>query len=146
MSESVNENLNPEMNEAEIAAEQSSFEGKISITPSVIEQLVSTALAGVEGVMPANPGLFDRLWGKDSVAVDVSGEETPLITVDLKVSVQYGKRIPDVCEVVQEAVKNQIELYTGYTTKAVNISVQGIIFPDNTETAEDKSSPVSEEA
>ena len=36
----------------------------------------------------------------------------------------------DVCWDVQEAVKNQVERYTGYSVKFVNVYVQGITFAD----------------
>ena len=45
-------------------------------------------------------------------------------------SVKYSLRIPDVCWDVQEAVKDQIERFTGYTVKSVNVYVQGITFSD----------------
>jgi uncharacterized alkaline shock family protein YloU len=48
--------------------------------------------------------------------------------VDTYISVKYSLRIPDVCWDVQESVKDQVERYTGYSVKAVNVYVQGITF------------------
>jgi len=53
------------------------------------------------------------------------------VIVDTYISVKYGLRIPDVAWDVQEAIKNQIENYTGYIVKAVNVHVQGIHFTEN---------------
>ena len=39
---------------------------------------------------------------------------------------KYGQRIPDLAWDVQEKVKANLERYTGYTVKAVNVNVQGI--------------------
>jgi uncharacterized alkaline shock family protein YloU len=67
----------------------------------------------------------------NGVRIAISDGDTPEIQVDTYVSVKYSLRIPDVCWDVQEAVKDQIERFTGYTVKSVNVYVQGITFNDN---------------
>ncbi|MCE5201198.1 MAG: Asp23/Gls24 family envelope stress response protein [Synergistaceae bacterium] len=114
--------------------DQNNLEGKIRISEDVIAQLATKALNSVEGVSPANPGLMAnlRLGRKtvNGVRISISDGETPEISVDAYIAVKYGLRIPDVCWDVQEAIKEQIERFTGYTIKAVNIYVQGISFTD----------------
>ncbi len=39
---------------------------------------------------------------------------------------KYGQRIPDLAWDVQEKIKDNLERYTGYTVKAVNVNVQGV--------------------
>ena len=122
----------------EIAAgttiEQSNLEGKIRISEDVIAQLATKALNSVEGVTPANPGLMAnlRLGRKtvNGVRISISDGEATEIVVDAYIAVKYGLRIPDVCWDVQAAIKEQIERFTGYTIKGVNIYVQGISFSD----------------
>jgi uncharacterized alkaline shock family protein YloU len=130
-----NENLNYEPSGVETSTvDQTGLEGKIRISEDVISQLAIKALLSVEGIQPANPGLMANLrMGRkaaNGVRISISDGETPEIQVDTYVSVKYSLRIPDVCWDVQEAVKDQIERYTGYTVKSVNVYVQGITFAD----------------
>ncbi|MDR3281204.1 MAG: Asp23/Gls24 family envelope stress response protein [Synergistaceae bacterium] len=114
--------------------DQTGLEGKIRISEDVISQLAIKALLSVEGIQPANPGLMANLrMGRkaaNGVRISISDGDVPEIQVDTYVSVKYSLRIPDVCWDVQEAVKEQIERYTGYLVKSVNVYVQGITFTD----------------
>jgi uncharacterized alkaline shock family protein YloU len=114
--------------------DQAGLDGKIRISEEVISQLAIKALLSVDGIQPANPGLMANLrMGRkaaNGVRISISDGESPEIQVDTYVSVKYGLRIPDVCWDVQEAVKEQIERYTGYTVKSVNVYVQGISFSE----------------
>lgn len=120
--------------DSEATIDQSNLEGKIRISEEVIAQLATKALNSVEGVSPANPGLMAnlRLGRKtiNGVRISISDGESPEILIDAYISVKYGLRIPDVCWDVQAAIKEQIERFTGYTIKGVNIYVQGISFSD----------------
>jgi len=115
--------------------DQTGLEGKIRISEDVISQLAIKALLSIDGAQPANPGLMVNLrMGRkavNGVRISISDGEPPEIQVDTYVLVKYSLRIPDVCWDVQEAVKDQIEKYTGYSVKSVNVYVQGITFPDN---------------
>lgn len=115
--------------------DQSNLEGKIRISEDVIAQLATKALNSVEGVSPASPGLMAnlRLGRKtaNGVRISISDGDAPEILVDAYISVKYGLRIPDVCWDVQEAVKEQIERFTGYAIKGVNVYVQGVTFAEN---------------
>jgi uncharacterized alkaline shock family protein YloU len=114
--------------------DQAGLEGKIRISEDVISQLAIKALLSVDGVQPANPGLMANLrMGRkaaNGVRITISDGEAPEIQVDTYVSVKYSLRIPDVCWDVQEAVKDQVERYTGYSVKSVNVYVQGITFTE----------------
>lgn len=117
---------------------QSNMEGKIHISEEVITQIASKALSTVEGVAPSSPGLMANLrMGRRAVGgvrISVSDDqETPEIQVDTYVSIRYGLRIPDVCWDVQEAIKDQVERFSGYAVKSVNVYVQDITFPEKDE-------------
>lgn len=154
----VNEDFIPNEAATGSSVGQTNLEGKVRISEDVIAQLATKAINSVEGVSPANPGLMAnlRLGRKtiNGVRISISDGDAPEIVVDAYISVKYGLRIPDVCWDVQEAVKEQIERFTGYTIKGVNIYVQGISFaekkpatPDGAaESAEDNYSSFSEEA
>ena len=154
----VNEDFIPNEAATGSSVGQTNLEGRVRISEDVIAQLATKAINSVEGVSPANPGLMAnlRLGRKtiNGVRISISDGDAPEIVVDAYISVKYGLRIPDVCWDVQEAVKEQIERFTGYTIKGVNIYVQGISFaekkpavPDGAaESAEDNYSSFSEEA
>jgi uncharacterized alkaline shock family protein YloU len=112
--------------------DQNGLEGKIRISEDVISQLAIKALMSVDGVQPANPGLMANLRmgrkASNGVRISISEGDAPEIQVDTYVSVKYGLRIPDICWDVQEAIKDQVERYTGYSVKSVNVYVQGITF------------------
>lgn len=134
MVEKKNEDLAAGAEETGAIIDQANLEGKIRISEDVIAQLATKALSGVEGVMPASPGLMAnlRLGRKtiNGVRIAISETETPEIDIDVYITVKYGLRIPDVCWDVQEAIKDQVERFTGYSIKGVNIYVQGISFAD----------------
>lgn len=135
MSEPTDENLiTEEKQEPESGVAAANPEGKVRISEEVIAQIATKALTSVEGVFPASPGLMAnlRLGRKtvNGVRISISEGETPEISVDAYISVKYGLRIPDVCWDVQTAVKEQVERFTGYGIKGVNIYVQGITFAD----------------
>ncbi len=69
----------------------------------------------------------------NGVRISISDGDTPEIIVDAYIAVKYGLRIPDVCWDVQEAVKDQIERFTGYSIKGVNVYVQGVTFGEKKE-------------
>jgi uncharacterized alkaline shock family protein YloU len=113
-------------------ADQPGLEGKIRISEDVIAQLAVKALLSVDGVQAANPGLMANLRmgrkASNGIRITISEGDTPEIQVDTYISVKYSLRIPDVCWDVQEAIKDQVERYTGYSVKYVNVYVQGITF------------------
>ena len=131
-------------------ADQTGLEGKIRISEDVIAQLAIKALLSVDGVQPANPGLMANLrMGRkavNGVRITISDGESPEIQVDTYISVKYSLRIPDVCWDVQEAVKDQVERFTGYAVKAVNVYVQGIIFTEKKTNADGEETEVETEA
>lgn len=130
----VNESDDKEETRPGNTIDQSNLEGKIRISEDVIAQLAIKALNSVEGVSPSSPGIMAnlRLGRKtiNGVRISISDGETPEILVDAYIAVKYGLRIPDVCWDVQEAVKEQIERFTGYSIKGVNVYVQGVTFSE----------------
>lgn len=121
----------PRAEEPEVT-EEGAMTGDIRIADDVIAQLAMKALDGVEGVQAASPGFSAKLGlgrkASGGVRISLSEAEHPVITVDTYVNVKYGLRIPDLGWDVQEAIKEQLEDFTGYPVKAVNVFVQGIYF------------------
>jgi uncharacterized alkaline shock family protein YloU len=108
--------------------------GEVKIDESVIGQIAMQALRTIKGVQPSAGSMMSKMgFGRKmygGVRISLEDEENPQVTVDTYISVRYGLRIPDVAWDLQETIKDQLEQYTGYTVKAVNVYVQGIHFED----------------
>ena len=83
---------------------------------------------------------FERIKGKkasNGKSVKVSLEENKAI-IELNVAVEYGVKIPEVVNSVQENVKKTVEAMTGLIVDKVNVNVQNIYVPkkEQTETVE----------
>lgn len=105
------------------------LEGTIHISEDVIVELVRKTIQGIANIQTAARLASKFGLGRksgDGIRVSVENGKEPSIFVDVYVLVRYGKRIPDLAWDVQEKVKSNLERYTGYTVKAVNINVQGI--------------------
>ncbi|NLL37126.1 MAG: Asp23/Gls24 family envelope stress response protein [Fretibacterium sp.] len=105
-------------------------EGNIHISDEVLVELTRKTISSIPNIQTANVGLASKFGiGRKSgegVRVIVEEGKIPAISVDAYILVKYGQRIPDLAWDVQEKIKGNLERYTGYTVKAVNINVQGI--------------------
>ena len=61
------------------------------------------------------------------VSVEVGQEEAAL---DLTLTAEYGKSIPQLAEAVRRNVSNRVESLVGLRVTEVNITVQNIFFPE----------------
>lgn len=110
---------------------------------AVIAGLAATEVEGVAGMSGSIMGDIAEILGRKNltkgVKVEVGNEEA---AIDLYVIVEYGVKIHNVCEAVQDAVKTSVENMTGLKVVEVNIYIQGInmkqeknsVEPEQTET------------
>ena len=100
--------------------------GMIHISEDVIAELARKTIQGITNIKTA--GLASKFnIGRKSSGIRVSVEQNQgSVSVDAYVLVKYGQRIPDLAWDVQEKIKDNLERYTGYDVKAVNVNVQGI--------------------
>ena len=105
---------------------KSSNGGMIHISEDVIAELARKTIQGIPNIKAA--GLASKFSiGRKSSGICVSVEHSQgSVSVDAYVLVKYGQRIPDLAWDVQEKIKDNLERYTGYDVKAVNVNVQGI--------------------
>lgn len=97
---------------------------------SVIAGIAAGEIKGVEELQQAGNNISQLLKGKKNVAKNVKvtlNEENAII--DLNLAVEYGVKIPEVVNSVQENVKKTVEAITGLKVEAVNINVQNIYLP-----------------
>lgn len=108
-------------------------DGTINISEDVIVELVRKTIQGIAHIQTAAKlsskfGLGRK--GGDGIKVSVEKEKgeggARVLVIDVYVLVKYGRRIPDLAWDVQEKIKLNLERYTGYSVKAVNVNVQGI--------------------
>lgn len=106
--------------------------GVVRISEDVVSVIAGIAATEVEGVAAMSGGFvgdLGEMLGKKSlskgVKVEVGEREA---AVDLFVVLEYGVRIPEVAQKVQENVKRAVEIMTGLNVVEVNIHVQGVVF------------------
>ena len=104
--------------------------GQVQIADEVVAIIAGLAATEVEGVASMAGNITNELVGKlgmknlsKGVKVEVTEEH---VSVNMALNLKYGYSIPDVCEKVQEKVKNAIENMTGLMVLDVNIKIAGV--------------------
>jgi len=112
--------------------------GSTSISDSVVSKIAGIASQEVDGVRmgsggsQAVSGILGTITGGSSgsqtqgVSVEVGQEEAAL---DLTLTAEYGKSIPQLAEAVRRNVANRVESLVGLRVTEVNITVSNIFFP-----------------
>lgn len=108
--------------------------GKITFANEVLSTIAGIAACDIEGVAGMCGGFKDgiaELLGKKNLAkgVKVAVEENS-VTIDVAIIVDYGAKLPTVCENIQQSVIKAIENMTGLTVNAVNVEVEGLKLPE----------------
>lgn len=112
--------------------------GSTSISDSVVSKIAGLAAQEVDGIRmgsggsQAVSGIIGSITGGSSgsqtqgVSVEVGQEEA---AIDLTLTAEYGKSIPQLAEAVRRNVANRIESLVGLRVTEVNITVSNIFFP-----------------
>jgi uncharacterized alkaline shock family protein YloU len=115
--------------------------GLIRISDDVVSTIAGLAALETSGIAAMSGGISEglakRLSGKNAqrgVSVEVGQLEA---AIDLRVIIQYGSKIQDVCRDLQENVRDAVENMTGLRVVEVNVKVEGVAFKE--EEAEDPS-------
>ena len=115
--------------------------GQTSIQDGVVAKVAGIAAQEVEGIRMGGGGsqaasnLMSSLTGGGGggggqtrgVAVEVGEEEA---AIDLTMTTEYGKSIPQLSEAVRRNIVNRIENLVGLSVTEVNITVSNIFFPE----------------
>ncbi|MBE3554811.1 MAG: Asp23/Gls24 family envelope stress response protein [Thermicanus sp.] len=108
--------------------------GSIRIADEVVAVIAGIAASDTPGIASMSggitEGLANRLMGKNirkGVKVEVGEEEA---VIQLKVIVEYGTKIDEVCRTLQHNVKDAVESMTGLHVVEVNVMVEGVEFPE----------------
>jgi len=112
--------------------------GSTSISDSVVSKIAGIASQEVDGIRmgsggsQAVSGILGSITGGSSgsqtqgVSVEVGQEEAAL---DLTLTAEHGKSIPQLAEAVRRNVANRVESLVGLRVTEVNITVSNIFFP-----------------
>jgi uncharacterized alkaline shock family protein YloU len=113
--------------------------GSTSISDSVVSKIAGIASQEVDGIRmgsggsQAVSGILGSITGGSSggsqaqgVSVEVGQEEA---AIDLTLTAEYGKSIPQLSEAVRRNVANRVESLVGLRVNEVNITVSNIFFP-----------------
>ncbi len=107
--------------------------GILKISEDVVGVIAGIAANEVEGVAGMSGGLvgdIGEILGKKSlskgVKVDIEDGEA---AIDLYLIIEFGMKIPNVAQKVQESCKQAVETMTGLVVTSVNVHVQGVTMP-----------------
>lgn len=116
--------------------------GIVKISDEVVGVMAGLAATEIKGIVGMSSGVVGGitqiLKGKKNISKGVKvnvGEESA--SIDLYVVVEYGVKIPEVAQKVQEDVKRSVETMTGLTVSSVNIHVQNVMIPKMDKELED---------
>lgn len=104
--------------------------GRINITDQVISKIAGTAAKATDGIVSMTAGLVDgavkHLSGKrmmKGIQVKISDA---MVSVELRIIVQHGLKIHEVCHGLQRNVREAIEQLSGLTVAEVHVRVEGL--------------------
>lgn len=132
-------------NNLPINMENQETSGTISYANEVIAIIAGMAMSEVDGVAGRSSAKTVTQYlgiskgskavnpATKGVRVEVGSEEA---SVDLTLSVEYGKPIQKVCTQVQENVRKAIESMTGLHVVKVDVHVTGVIFEKDEQSRE----------
>jgi len=104
--------------------------GSINIHRKVIAEIVVSAIKDIDGIRLAPPSLITTLadWlGMSRIpGVVISTDKNNQVTIEVQIIVKFGRNIPDVARIAQDAVRRSIEQTVDIELKDVNVNIQGI--------------------
>ena len=117
---------------------EQSTDGNVKIADDVIAKIAIVAASHVDGVYYPSKDLMSGVAdvaGKLGVRTPARGVKVAVGegegVIDLSLSIEYGKNILDICNEVQEKVKESVENMTGLSVVEVNVHVVGISTPSS---------------
>ncbi len=98
---------------------------------AIIAGLAATEIDGVAGMSGGMTADFTEMLGmknlsKGGIKVEVGEKET---AIDVFIIVEYGSKISEVANLVQENIRDTVETMTGLNVIEVNVNVQGVKIP-----------------
>lgn len=104
--------------------------GSIQIADEVVAEIIAIAATEVEGVATMGDDITSELMSKVGLKNLTQGVKLAIdddkVSVEVKLTVEYGYNIPATCARVQEKVKNTVENMTGLSVTDVDVRITGV--------------------
>jgi len=110
--------------------------GTLEVADQVFCDLVRRVVGETEGVAATrrvSSGFFRRSSAAEKVQLERGEGE---VAVSLTLSARYEVRIPEAVEGLRRRVRSAIEEMTGYSVRAINVTIDHILPPDSEVQAE----------
>jgi len=114
--------------------------GNTIIQDTVVAKIAGIAAGEVDGIRMGSgasqtasnllgsiPGVGGSSSQTQGVSVEVGQEEA---AIDLTVTAEYGKSVPQLAEAVRRNVANRVESLVGLRVTEVNVAVNNVYFPE----------------
>ncbi|MBN1192300.1 MAG: Asp23/Gls24 family envelope stress response protein [Coriobacteriia bacterium] len=105
----------------------------VGVAPGVLETIAMAAAEGVEGVagiIGATGGLAGLVQKGSSRGVCVEVKEGDTLVATVRISAVYGRSLREIAGDVQRAVTDALLTHTGQAVAAVDVYVDGVVFPE----------------
>lgn len=109
--------------------ENASVAGSLQISTDVVAKIAKLATLEVEGVREVSTGklsgkgLLSKVNLQKPIAVQMADD---IAEITVSIIVDFGSKIPTVCEQVQNSVKSAVQNMTSITVSKVNLVVTGV--------------------
>ena len=101
----------------------------LEIARSAMQAVNEVARQEKKGALAELTQLFSERIAPQ-IVVKRAEAEVAAVTFEIKLTLIYGVRIPEVVEKVRSAVKTEVESLTGYTVQRIDILVEKLIRPE----------------
>ena len=105
--------------------------GTVHITEDVIASIASYEASNIDGVVNMSAsitsGVVERISGKNPNKGITVNIEDANVYVNMRIIVEYGKNIIEICNNIQNRVKETIESMTNLNVVEVNITVDSVV-------------------
>jgi uncharacterized alkaline shock family protein YloU len=97
----------------------------------LLQTIISICISDIGGIRMLPPRnlskLYSIIYKEFSNTAIISFTDKNEVTVEVFIGVEYDLSIPEKCKKLQLLIKQEIEVITGYTVKAVNVNVDEIL-------------------
>lgn len=126
------------------ASDAEDSEGTIVVRPGAVAKVAGMTVRDMDGVgLGAMRGLATRLAGAGvGAAAEIRRAVRAGVTVDaeavvdIAITVDYGRNIPETVTEVRQQIHENVLRVTGLPTRRINVEVSDISLPDDTRTRE----------
>jgi uncharacterized alkaline shock family protein YloU len=103
----------------------------VEIARSAMLSVNEVARQGKKGPLAELTQLFSERIAPQIVVKRLEAEDTtPSVTFDIKLTLIYGVRIPEVVEKVRNSVKTEVENLTGVKVDRIDILIEKLVRPE----------------